>query len=182
MNRKFVVLILAVLTSIATRCSFSKIAPSTARMIAPVMVDVFAASPQRYIAKFSEAVAAWRRAIAPQLSPSTVRQRESHLRAHILPRFGDEALHALGVPALQMFATDLRRNVSQKTVVHVLITISGILKYAEKSGMRTSQVSLADLHMGTSSAATDRPFFTRQEVQRIIAAAREPYRTMFAVA
>jgi hypothetical protein len=51
MNRKIVVLILGVLTSIATGCGFSKTAPSTARMIEPMMLDVLAASPQRYIAE-----------------------------------------------------------------------------------------------------------------------------------
>src|SRR5882724_10847879 len=49
MNRKFAVLILAVLTSIATGCGFSKTAPS--RTIGHMMVDVFAAPPQRYIAE-----------------------------------------------------------------------------------------------------------------------------------
>jgi Domain of unknown function (DUF4349) len=50
MNRKFAVLILAVLTSIATGCGFSKTAPS--RTIGHVMVDVLAgAPPQRYIAE-----------------------------------------------------------------------------------------------------------------------------------
>jgi cob(I)alamin adenosyltransferase len=54
MNRKFVILILAVLTSMATGCGFSKTAPSTARMVEldmPMVVDAFAASPQRYIAE-----------------------------------------------------------------------------------------------------------------------------------
>jgi Domain of unknown function (DUF4349) len=49
MSRKFAVLILAVLTSIATGCGFSKTAPRT---VGHVMVDVFAsAPPQRYIAE-----------------------------------------------------------------------------------------------------------------------------------
>jgi hypothetical protein len=51
MNRTFVILILAVLTSIATGCGFSKTAPSSARTIGHMMVDVFAAPPQRYIAE-----------------------------------------------------------------------------------------------------------------------------------
>jgi len=52
MNRKFIVLILAVLTSMPTGCGgFSKTARSTTRSIEPVMVDVFAAPLQRYIAE-----------------------------------------------------------------------------------------------------------------------------------
>jgi hypothetical protein len=36
---------------------------------------------------FKHAVDLWRQAIAPNLSPATLRQRESYLRVHILPRF-----------------------------------------------------------------------------------------------
>src|SRR5271156_3230519 len=37
---------------------------------------------------FVEAVEKWRVAIAPNLARGTVRQRESYLRNHIMPRFG----------------------------------------------------------------------------------------------
>jgi len=58
---------------------------------------------------FRDIADAWRVAIAPHLSPSTVRQRESHLRRHIPPRFRGAAHHTLDVSALQQFATDLRK-------------------------------------------------------------------------
>jgi Phage integrase, N-terminal SAM-like domain len=67
---------------------------------------------------FRDAVAAWRTAVAPHLSPATVRQRESYLRKHILPRFGDAAPHTLNLSALQQFATDLRKVLSRKTVIN----------------------------------------------------------------
>jgi hypothetical protein len=52
MNRRFVVLILGALTSIAFGCSYSKkAAPFSAQSIAPLMMEAFAASPQRYIAE-----------------------------------------------------------------------------------------------------------------------------------
>src|ERR1700746_1401245 len=44
---------------------------------------------------FQDAVDAWKREVAPQLSPATVRQRESYLRIHVLPVFGKESPHAL---------------------------------------------------------------------------------------
>ncbi len=40
---------------------------------------------------FEEAVKIWRKAVAPNLSPATLRQRESYLRTHILPRFGSRS-------------------------------------------------------------------------------------------
>jgi len=57
---------------------------------------------------FRDIAEAWRVVIAPHLSPSTVRQRESHLRKHIMPRFGDAAPHTLDNSALQqMFSKEL---------------------------------------------------------------------------
>src|SRR5580704_4696366 len=65
---------------------------------------------------FADAVNNWRRAIAPNLSPATVRPRESFLRVHILPRFGRSGLNEMGVSEIQQFATDLRKTLSGKTV------------------------------------------------------------------
>jgi Phage integrase, N-terminal SAM-like domain len=52
---------------------------------------------------FQNAVDACRRDIARNLSPATVRQRESYLKTHILPAFGSAAIHSLDTPALQQF-------------------------------------------------------------------------------
>lgn len=139
---------------------------------------------------FADAVDAWRRAVAPHLSPSTVRQRESYLRTHILPRFRDSAPHSLNIPTLQQFATDLRKTrarkagntLSRKTVVNIVSAVFAILDYASKCGMRVTKVSFADLQLGEAATFVERPFFTLEQVGRIIAAAAEPYKTMFAVA
>ena len=69
---------------------------------------------------FAEITELWRTAVAPNLSPATVRQRESYLRAHVLPRFKDAAPHALDVAAMQEFATHLRKTLSRKTVINIL--------------------------------------------------------------
>jgi integrase len=127
-------------------------------------------------------VEAWRSAVAPHLSPSTVRQRESYLRTHINPRFGDAAPHMLDVSALQQFATELRKVLSRKTVINILGTIFVILEYAGRCGTLVPKVSFADMELGISTSDPETAFFTRAQVGRIIAAAKEPYKTMFAVA
>src|ERR1700691_5430849 len=58
---------------------------------------------------FEDATTKWRAAIAPNLSPATVRAYESHLRTHIQPRFGGIPLTEMGLHELQTFATDLRK-------------------------------------------------------------------------
>ena len=77
---------------------------------------------------FEEATTKWRRAVAPNLSPATVRAMESQLRVHIFPKFKDAALQDIGVHALQQFATDMRQKVSRHTVVHVLTTMQSIVR------------------------------------------------------
>ena len=131
---------------------------------------------------FAEVAQLWRRAIAPNLSPSTLRQRESYLRKHIVPRFGDAALETLGVSEIQQFATDLRKTVSRKTVLNVLGTMFTILDYAGKCGIRVPSVRFRDLELGSEAGSASVPFFTREQAARIVATAKEPYKTIFAVA
>jgi integrase len=131
---------------------------------------------------FAEAVERWRTAIAPNLSPATVRPREYYLRGRILPRFGKINLADIGVHELQTFATELRGAVSGKTVFQILATIFGIMKYAAKCGARVPDVSFKDLELGTIARERPVAFFTRSQVGDIIGAAREPFKTLFAVA
>ncbi|MGO9590629.1 MAG: hypothetical protein ACLP3K_11370 [Candidatus Acidiferrales bacterium] len=76
------------------------------------------------------------KAIAPNLSPATVRQRESYLQAHITPRFGKSTVQSMGVQELQQFATDLRKSLSRKTILNVLGTVFTILDYARRCGIQ----------------------------------------------
>ncbi len=96
---------------------------------------------------FAEAVKKWRKAIAPNLSPATVRQRESYLKVHILPRFGKSAPQELGVHEIQQFATDLRKKLSAKTIVNLLSAVFAILDYAGRCGMKVTKVGFADLEL-----------------------------------
>jgi integrase len=130
---------------------------------------------------FGEAVEKWRSAIAPNLSPSTVRPRESYLRTHIMPRFGQLALHEIGVHEMQQFTADLRKIVSGKTVVQIRATVFGVLHYAEKCGMKVSKVGLSELELGTRTREMPVAFFTREQAQLIIAEAKEPFKTLFSV-
>src|SRR5260370_32285542 len=130
---------------------------------------------------FRNAVDAWRSAVAPQLSPATVRQRESYLRTHILPKFADTMTDSLDVPTMQQFATVLQRSVSPKTVINVVGTVFSILRYAKKCRMRTADVSFRDLTL-RSAEPSERRFFSSESTCRIIAAAKDPYKTIFALA
>jgi integrase len=131
---------------------------------------------------FAEAVNRWRAAIAPNLSPATVRQRESHFRTHILPKFQHLAAQDLGVHELQTFATELRQTVSRPTTIGILCTVFGVLEYAERCKMKVSGVKPADIEYGASTDRPVVPFFTIEQVAQIIGAAKEPFKTLFALA
>jgi integrase len=131
---------------------------------------------------FADAVAKWRSAIAPNLSPATVRPRESFLRAHIMPRFGKVGLQEIGVGEIQQFATDLRQKLSGKTVVNILGTIFTILDYGERCGMKVQKVGFSGLQLGSTTRETPVAFFTRAEATDIIATAKEPFKTLFSIA
>lgn len=132
---------------------------------------------------FADAVAKWRSAVAPILSPGTVRAYESHLRTHIIPRFAQCALHEMGVHQLQQFATDLRGlDRSSKTVGNVLGSMFSIMDYAEKCGMKVAKARFKDLQLGTTKRETPVPFFTREQASLIIDEAKEPFKTLFTLA
>ena len=91
---------------------------------------------------FQDAVNKWRTAVAPNLAPGTVRQRESYLRTHIVPRFGKAGLEEMDVHAIQQFATDLRNTLSHKSVVNILGSVFTILAYGEKCGAESVEGGL----------------------------------------
>jgi integrase len=66
--------------------------------------------------------------------------------------------------------------------VQILVTISGIQKYAARQGVRAVVVSLKDLEIGRDGVQARRPFFTKGQTVDIIANAKEPYQTMFTLA
>ena len=139
-------------------------------------------APVRRGQTFEDAVAMWRAAIAPNLSPATVRPRESFLRTHILPRFGKAALQEIGIGVLQQFAADLKLVLSGKSVVNVLGTVFAVLRYAERCGMRVQKVGFADLELGATTRVNPVAFFTREQANDIIAASAEPFKTLFSLA
>jgi integrase len=131
---------------------------------------------------FAEVAKTYMTDIGPQLSISTVRQRSSHLNAHLLPRFGPMALMAIEVPTLQRFVTELSAKVSRKSILNVLGTLTAVLSYAKKSGIRVPEIPERSLAIAGDRDGTEAVYFKTTVVQQILAAAREPYRTIFMLA
>lgn len=131
---------------------------------------------------FEEVAKTYMKDIGPQLAISTVRQRKSHLNAHLLPRFGSMSLMNIDVQTLQRFVNELSSNGARKSTLNLLGTMTAILSYAKKCGIRTLEIPEASLTIAGDRDGVEAVYFKRTDVQRIIAAAREPYRTMFVLA
>jgi integrase len=131
---------------------------------------------------FADAAKLYIESIAPHLSCSTVRQRQSHLRFHLLPRFGTEALMSLDVRAVQRFATDMLGKNARKSIINVLGTLFAILEYARKCGMRVPEITLAALMITPDRGDTEAPYLKPEDAARIIGQAKEPYKTIFILA
>jgi integrase len=131
---------------------------------------------------FEGVAATYMKEIAPQLSIATVRQRTSHLHAHLLPRFGSMALMAIDVQTLQRFVTDLSGTVSRKSILNLLGTITAVLAYAKKCNIRVPDIPPRSLMIAGDRDGAEAVYFKQADVHRIIQMAREPYKAIFTLA
>jgi integrase len=134
------------------------------------------------VASVAEFAEKWRAEILIHRKPSTVRAANSHLKTYILPQLGKMQLDELGRERQQAFATRLVSKVSRKTVVNILGTLSTMLTTAKQWGYICEGLKLGSLALPESPSRPAARFFSGEEAKKIIGAAGNPYRTMFAIA
>ena len=71
--------------------------------------------------------------------------------------------------------------VSRKTILNVIATISTILATARNWGYICEQIDMKKLRLPPRGVASEARHFTTEQVQRILALAGEPWRTLFCV-
>ena len=71
--------------------------------------------------------------------------------------------------------------VSRKTVLNVIATISTILATARNWGYSCEQIDMKKLRLPPRGVASEARHFTIEQVQRILALAGEPWRTLFCI-
>jgi integrase len=134
------------------------------------------------VATVSEFADRWEYEILSKRKPSTKEAAKSHLDAHIIPYMGKLRLDAIGVENQQAFVTHLASKVSPKSLVNVLGTLSSMLNTAKNWGYICEGVSLNRLALPERGIKREARCFTADEVRRILQAATDPWRTMFAIA
>jgi integrase len=123
----------------------------------------------------------WKVEILTKQKPSAARAAHSHLQRHIVPYLGKLRLDQIGVENQQTFVSSISNGISRKTVVNVLGTLSSMLNTAKDWGYACDGVSLGKLALPERNVTEQARFFTADEARRIIAAADEPWRTMFTI-
>jgi integrase len=125
---------------------------------------------------------AWEVQVLVHQKPSSVKAVKSHLETYIRKHLGKIPLHELTPQVQQNFVTTLSQKVSRKTVLNILATLSSMLRAAKAWDYSCKIVSRGDLVMPSQELRKQVRSFSGDEARRIITAASDPYRTMFAIA
>lgn len=137
-------------------------------------------------ATFGEFIERWKTEVLTTQKPSSARAVRSHLRCYIIPEVGKLRLDEFGVENQQRFITRMPERstdkvVSRKTILNVIATISTILTTARNWGYSCEQIDMKKLRLPPRGVASEARHFTIEQVQRILALAGEPWRTLFCI-
>lgn len=137
-------------------------------------------------ATFSEFIEEWKTQMLTTQKPSSARAVRSHLKCYILPELGHLRLDQFTVENQQRFITRMpqratEREISRKTVLNVLGTLSTILRTARNWGYNCQQISPDKLVLPARGVKHEAPTFTPGQLRRILAVAENPWRTMFCI-
>lgn len=134
------------------------------------------------VATLAEFVERWKADVLTQRKPSSQKAALWHLRGFLLPFFGEMRLDQIAIENQQSFIARYAGQVERKSLLNALGTLSSILKTAHAWGYNSSTVEFSRLTLPPKSIRKRARFFTAQQARQIIAAAKEPFATIFAVA
>jgi integrase len=134
------------------------------------------------IATFDELVERWKAEVLTTQLPSSARAVRSHLRCHILPQLGKLRLEQFGVENQQTFINRVsQKDVSRKTVLNVLGTLSSILTTARNWGYTCEKIDMDKLRLPPRGEKHEAAHFTVDQLNKILVIAEEPWRTLYCI-
>ncbi len=138
------------------------------------------------VATFDEFLGRWKEEILPSQKPSSQRAVRSHLKCYIVPELGKVQLEQFGVENQQTFIARMatrasKKAVSRKTVLNVLGTLSAILTTARDWGYSCAELDTSKLRLPPRGMKYEAPLFTVTQLQKILAIAEEPWRTLYCI-
>jgi integrase len=132
----------------------------------------------RRTATFAEFSKRWETEVVTQLKPSTAANYRMHVRRHLIPFFGKEQVKDIGTERVQQFIAQQKS--APKTIRNLCVTLQSMWRTA-----RAWKYVNTDIFEGLvlpKARHTQRYFFTTEEVQKILSAAKEPHRTWYGLA
>ncbi len=136
--------------------------------------------------RFGEATELWLAGPVQDLRATTQAGYRSAVEQHLTRRYGNRRLDSITADDLAALVRDMRRRgKSEATIAAVLGAVGRIYKFAARrlafSGMSPITLMLSSERPKVSQAAR-RPIFTPDQIEQTLAAATEPYRTLFTIA
>ncbi len=131
----------------------------------------------RPTALFAQFATRWESDVVPQFKPSTATNCRLQLRKWLVPFFGQHELKDIDGQLVQQFVSVVSRKVAPKTVRNLVVTLRSIWRSAR--AWRYVAHDPFDALVLPRPNPTQRFFFSAEDVQRIISAAKEPHRTFY---
>lgn len=136
--------------------------------------------------RFGEAAELWLAGPVLDLRATTQAGYRSAVEQHLVRPFGNRRLDSITADDLATLVRDMRKQgKSEATIAAVLGAVGRIYKFAARrlgfTSMNPITLMLSSERLKVSQA-TRRPIFTPQQIEETLAAATEPYRTLFTVA
>jgi integrase len=136
--------------------------------------------------RFGDAADQWLSGPVVDLRASTQAGYRNAIEQHLRPRFGSRKLDAVSADDLATMVRGMRAAGKSEATILVALGVAGrIYKFATRR-LGWQGVSPTTLMLSSErpkvSLAKRRPIFTGEQIEQTIAAAPEPFRTMFTVA
>ena len=133
--------------------------------------------PEKSLKTLNDVMEMWRELVAPQRKPRGLETTESHWHAHIQPHLGHLTLARLTVRRVQQFVNRISPGRSGKVVENIVLTLTAMLRHASRWDRNVKPIRIADLIMPEKQKSIAR-FYEVDEIKTLIAAAKEPLRTI----
>jgi integrase len=135
--------------------------------------------------RFGDAADAWLAGQVVDLRPATQAVYRNAIETHLRPRWGRRRLDAITVEDVAAAVGELRAaGKAEWTIAGVITAANRVFKYARRRMHWYGENPVAALEKGerpSVSAAARRPIFRGDELAQTLAAAREPFKTLFAL-
>jgi integrase len=120
----------------------------------------------------------WEREVLSQFGQSTAVNYRTHIRKHLVPFFGRYAMKDVNPELVQLFVAQSR--VSPKTTRNICVTLQSMWATAKAWGY-VAHNAMEGVVLPRNNRR-QRLFASQQQIQQIMAASKEPYRTFYGLA